>query len=89
MVAWPVLDGRDLLAAPDRVGCSLKHGDDGMLYKGMPYVLEGLPFVIRRPAPDLGQDTGDILREILEKSDADIASLDAEGVTNDIPKEAA
>ena len=89
VVAWPVLDGRDLLAAPDRVGCSLKHGDDGMLYKGMPYVLEGLPFVIRRPAPDLGQDTGDILREILEKSDADIASLDADGVTNDIPKEAA
>ena len=88
IVAWVVLDGRDLLNAPGLVGGSLVHGADGTLYKGAPYALAGAPFEIRRPAPDLGGDTDDILREILGMNEDDIARLDAEGVTCNNPEKA-
>lgn len=89
IAAWPVLDGTDLLRSPETVGGSLVRAADGTLYKGMPYELEGVPFAIARPAPHLGQDTADVLTELLGLSPQEIAALEREGITANRPKEAA
>lgn len=47
---------------------------------GPPMKFSATPPSIRSPPPTLGQHTDEVLREILQLSDADIARLKAEGV---------
>ena len=81
----PVLDGLDLLHAPQLSGASIAEDATGRMVKGMPYRFEHLPFRVRHPAPDLGADTEPVLREVLGLSDAAIARLAALGVTRTEP----
>lgn len=79
--AVPVMNGLDLLDATQLWGAALSSDRHGDLVKGMPYAFAGLPFAVRCAAPDLGQDTNDILRDVLGLGDADMARLQALGVT--------
>jgi hypothetical protein len=81
-----VCDGGDLLRAPEMIGSSMVRGEDGVLYKGMPYAFTGVPFTVRQPAPDLGEDTFDILTEVLGLPAAEIAALEAAGVIGNRPR---
>jgi formyl-CoA transferase len=47
---------------------------------GTPMNLEGVDDRIRRPTPDPGQHTDEVLREVLGYDDARIAALRARGV---------
>jgi 2-methylfumaryl-CoA isomerase len=51
----------------------------------MPYVFGGHPFQVRRPAPALGEHTTELLRDVLGLDAAEIARLDALGVTRTDP----
>ena len=86
LAAAPVMDGMDLLDAPHLSGQTLVADAQGDLVKGMPYVLGGRPFQIRRPAPALGEHTAELLREVLGLGESDIARLDAMGVTRTDPQ---
>ena len=57
----------------------------GGLVKGLPYRLDGSGIVIERPAPDLGQHTGSVLRELLGYGAAELAALEQSGVTSTTP----
>lgn len=83
--AAPVLDGLDLLHAPQLTGASIAEDATGRMVKGMPYRFDHLPFCVHRQAPDLGADTDTVLREVLGLNDAAIARLAALGVTRTEP----
>ena len=85
IAAAPVLNGVDLLHAPHLSGGSLAIDASGALVKGMPYAFDAWPFAVRRDAPDLGQDTDDVLREVLGLPEDDIERLKALGVTRTDP----
>jgi crotonobetainyl-CoA:carnitine CoA-transferase CaiB-like acyl-CoA transferase len=51
-----------------------------------PYHLSATPPLIERPAPTLGQDTEDVLRDVLKMSEDEIAELEELGVTQNAPK---
>jgi len=83
VAAAPCNDGTDLLRDAALAGVTLVHGD--RLVKGLPYRLDGKGAVVERAAPDLGQHTAEVLRELLGYKDAELKALEADGVTATTP----
>ncbi|MCH7707229.1 MAG: CoA transferase [Myxococcales bacterium] len=61
-------------------------GDGHLIFDGTPFCGSGLPEPMIGPAPQLGEHTRDVARELLGLSDADIEALIAEGVLEDPPE---
>lgn len=85
IAAAPCNDGNDLLRDTTLAGVTLVRDEAGGLVKGLPYRLDGSGIVIERPAPDLGQHTGSVLRELLGYGAAELAALEQSGVTSTTP----
>jgi len=85
IAAAPCLDGNDLLRDTALQGVTLIRDEHGGLVKGLPYRLDGKGITIERAAPDLGQHTDDVLRELLSYDDARLAKLKEAGVTSTTP----
>ncbi len=85
VAAAPCLDGNDLLRDTALQGVTLVRDEHGQLVKGLPYRLDGRGITIERAAPDLGQHTREILRELLGYDDQRLEELDRNGVTSTTP----
>jgi crotonobetainyl-CoA:carnitine CoA-transferase CaiB-like acyl-CoA transferase len=85
IAAAPCLDGNDLLRDVALHGVTLVRDETGGLVKGLPYRLDGKGLAIERPAPDLGQHTEEVLRELLGYDDARLKQLNDSGVTSTTP----
>ena len=85
IAAAPCLDGNDLLRDIKLQGVTLVRDERGGLVKGLPYRLDGKGLAIERPAPDLGQHTDEVLRELLGYDDARLKQLNDSGVTSTTP----
>ena len=77
--AAPCNDGADLLRDKALAGVTLVRDERGGLVKGLPYRLDGKGITIERAAPDLGQHTDEVLRELLGYDDAELEALDDGG----------
>jgi benzylsuccinate CoA-transferase BbsF subunit len=78
-------DGIALLNDRALAGVALARDAAGGMVKGLPYRLDGKGVRIERPAPDLGQHTDAVLRELLGLDDAELARLAESGVTSTTP----
>ena len=85
IAAAPCNDGNDLLRDTALAGVTLLRDAQGRLVKGLPYRLDGKGITIERPAPDLGQHTSEVLREMLGYDDAKLEDLAKAGVTSTTP----
>lgn len=85
IVAARCLDGNDLLRDTALQGVTLVLDENGGLVKGLPYRLDGKGLAIERPAPDLGQHTDEVLRELLGYDEARLKQLNDSGVTSTTP----
>ena len=85
IAAAPCLDGNDLLRDTALQGVTLVRDENGGLVKGLPYRLDGKGLAIERPAPDLGQHTDEVLRELLGYDTARLKQLNDSGVTSTTP----
>jgi crotonobetainyl-CoA:carnitine CoA-transferase CaiB-like acyl-CoA transferase len=85
IAAAPCNDGNDLLNDKALAGVTLVRDEHGGLVKGLPYRLDGKGITIERAAPDLGQHTDEVLRELLGYDDAALAKLKKSGVTSTTP----
>lgn len=85
IAAAPCFDGNDLLRDRDLQGVTLIRDGRGALVKGLPYRLDGKGVTIERAAPDLGEHTDEVLRDLLGYSDEQLESLKREGVTSTTP----
>jgi len=83
IAAAPCNDGADLLRDRALAGVTLVRGDG--LVKGLPYRLDGKGAHVERTAPDLGQHTAEVLRELLGYDEAQLQALEADGVTATTP----
>ncbi len=86
LAAALVRDGMDLIRERTLAGDTLAWLPGGGLVKGMPYRFAGAPLVVERRAPDLGEHTGETLRELLGLDDQALAKLAAMGVTSAAPE---
>lgn len=86
LAAAVVKDGMDLIRERTLAGDTLAWLPDGGLVKGMPYRFTGVPLVVERRAPDLGEHTAETLRELLGLDDAALARLATLGVTSAEPE---
>lgn len=85
IAAAPCLDGNDLLRDEALQGVTLIRDERGGLVKGLPYRLDGRGVAIDRTAPDLGQHTDEVLRELLGYDTARLKQLKESGVTSTTP----
>jgi benzylsuccinate CoA-transferase BbsF subunit len=85
IAAAPCNDGSDLLNNKNLAGVTLVRDEHGGLVKGLPYRLDGKGITIERAAPNLGQHTDEVLRELLGYDDAELAKLKTSGVTSTTP----
>jgi crotonobetainyl-CoA:carnitine CoA-transferase CaiB-like acyl-CoA transferase len=85
IAAAPCLDGNDLLRDEALQGVTLIRDERGGLVKGLPYRLDGRGVAIDRTAPDLGQHTDEVLRELLGYDTARLKQLKESGVTSTMP----
>ena len=85
IAAAPCFDGNDLLRDTALQGVTLVRDENGGLVKGLPYRLGGEGLVIERPAPDLGQHTDEVLRELLGYDANQLKQLNDSGVTSTTP----
>jgi len=85
IAAAPCFDGNDLLRDTALQGVTLVRDENGGLVKGLPYRLGGEGLVIERPAPDLGQHTDEVLRELLGYDASRLKQLNESGVTSTTP----
>ena len=81
----PCNDGNDLLHDSQLAGVTLVRDEQDGLVKGLPYRLDGKGITIERAAPDLGQHTDAVLRELLGYGDAELTKLRKSGVTSTTP----
>ena len=79
-------DGNDLLRDKALAGVTLARDENGRLVKGLPYRLDGKGVTIERTAPDLGQHTEEVLRDLLGYDHAMLEDLAKAGVTSTTPK---
>jgi benzylsuccinate CoA-transferase BbsF subunit len=78
-------DGLALLNDKALAGVTVARDGAGGLVKGLPYRLDGRGVQIDRAAPDLGQHTDEVLRQMLKLDDAELARLAELGVTSTTP----
>jgi crotonobetainyl-CoA:carnitine CoA-transferase CaiB-like acyl-CoA transferase len=85
VAAFPSMNGKDLVEDPHLNARGfferLVHPEVGVrTHMGMPWLLSNAPNGVRRPAPLLGQDTDQVMHDVLGYSAQQIAQLKAERV---------
>jgi crotonobetainyl-CoA:carnitine CoA-transferase CaiB-like acyl-CoA transferase len=88
--AGAVLTGADMLEDPQLRARGyyqpVEHRRAGVqTLRLAPYHLSETPPTIRKPAPCLGEDTDEVLRDVLGQTDSDLRRLAAEHVTDNVP----
>jgi benzylsuccinate CoA-transferase BbsF subunit len=84
VAAFPAMTSKDLLEDAHLrergVFVELEHPEVGVrTHVGMPWQMSGTPCAVEQPAPLLGQHTDEVLRDVLQMSDAEIAGLRERG----------
>ena len=64
----------------------VNHRSGAQTLRLAPYKLSKTPPSITAPAPMLGQDTEDVLRNVLGMSNAEMTELENLGVTSNVPR---
>lgn len=87
LAAALVHNGASLIRERQLTGQTLVWRENGEIVKGRPYGFDGVQLDIRRDAPDLGQHTNEVLRDILGLDESTIELLARLGVTRSEPFE--